>query len=334
MQKKINKKIILAAVVILAALFATYFFFLRKSGEDPNKIFASGTIETTDADMSFMANGILMIRKVNEGDTVRRGDLIAELDKREAQARLRQSVAAVETARSKFGDLRSGYRSEEIGEAEAQAAQFRANWKNQKDEAERSQRLFDGGAISRQRLDRDVTAAEMAGSQLSAAQKKVELLRGGFREKSIAAAASQLKEAEASMEAVKVIVSNHELISPMDGVVSKVFAEPGEMVAMGKPILTLTSLSRPRVKVYIPEYRIGRVMLGQKAEIVVDSFPDKKFPATVTYISPEAEFTPKTVQTAEERVKLVFAIEVTAETTEGLLKPGMPADVTIELGDE
>lgn len=334
MQMKMNKKLILVAVVVLAALFATYFFFLRKSGEDPNKIFASGTIETTDADMSFMANGILRIRKVNEGDTVRRGDLIAELDKREAEARLRQSAAAVETARSRFSDLSSGYRSEEIAEAEAQTASFRSSWKNQKEEAERSKKLFEGGAISRQRLDRDITAAEMAGSQLSAAQKKLELLRGGFREKSIDGAASQLKEAEASMAAVTVVVSNHELISPMDGVVSKVFAEPGEMVAMGKPILTLTSLNRPRVKVYIPEYKIGRVMLGQKAEIVVDSFPDKKFPATVTYISPEAEFTPKTVQTAEERVKLVFAIEVTAETTEGLLKPGMPADVTIELGDE
>jgi HlyD family secretion protein len=103
---------------------------------------------------------------------------------------------------------------------------------------------------------------------------------------------------------------------------------------MGKPVLTLTSLERPRVKVYIPEYRIGRIMLGQKADITVDSFPDKKFPATVTFISPEAEFTPKTVQTAEERVKLVFAVEVTVETTDGQLKPGMPADVTIDLSDE
>ncbi len=334
MQKRINKKLILVAVVILLAAFGAYFFFLKKSDEDPNRLFASGTIETIDADMSFLANGILMSRKVNEGDTVRRGDVIATLDKREAEARLRQSIAAVETARSKFADMSSGYRSEEIAEAEAQTAQFRASWKNQKDEAERSKKLFEGGAISRQRLDRDITAAEVASSQLSAAQKKLELVRGGFRKKSIDAAASQLKEAEAVVGAVSVVVSNHELISPMDGVVSKVYAEPGEMVPMGKPVLTLTSLERPRVKIYIPEYKIGRVMLGQKANIVVDSFPDKKFPAVVTFISPEAEFTPKTVQTAEERVKLVFAVEVTAETTEGLLKPGMPADVTIELSDE
>lgn len=334
MKKKINKKLLLGIVVGLAALFAVYTIFLKGTEEDPNRIFASGMIETTDADMSFMANGILKDRKVNEGDTVHRGELIAELDKREAEARLRQSAAAVETARSRLKDLSSGYRSQEIAEAEAQTAQFRSNWNNLKDEAKRSEKLFNGGAISRQRLDRDVTVAEVAGSQLTAAQKRLELLRSGFREKSIEASANQLKEAEASMQATEVIVSNHVLKSPMDGVVSKVYAEPGEMIAMGKPVLTLTSLNRPRVKVYIPEYRIGRIMLGQKADITVDSFPDKKFSATVTFISPEAEFTPKTVQTAEERVKLVFAVEVTSETTEGQLKPGMPADVTIDLRDE
>ncbi len=334
MQKKINKKLIPVVIVGLAALFAAYTLFLKGSEEDPNRIFASGTIETTDADMSFLANGILKDRKVNEGDTVHRGELIAELDKREAEARLRQNAAAVETARSRLKDLSSGYRSQEIAEAEAQAAQFRSNWNNLKNEAERSEKLFSGGAISRQRLDRDITAAEVAASQLNAAQKKLELLRSGFREKSIDTAANQLKESEAAMQAAEVIVSNHILKSPMDGGVSKVYAEPGEMISMGKPVLTLTSLERPRVKVYIPEYRIGRVMLGQKADITVDSFPDKKFAASVTFISPEAEFTPKTVQTAEERVKLVFAVEVTAETSEGLLKPGMPADVNIDLKHE
>lgn len=334
MKKRIDKKIIPLIIVAAAALFAAYNLFLKDNGEDPDRIFASGTIETTDADMSFMVGGILKVRRVNEGDTVRRDDLIAELDKREAQARLRQSIAAAAAAGSRLSDLSVGYREQEIAEADAMVAQFAANWKNLKSEAERSERLFSGGAISRQRLDRDKTAADVAQAQLAAARKKLELLRSGFREKSIDAAANQLKEAEAAIDAAETVVSHHDLLSPMDAVVSKVYAEPGEMVTAGKPVMTLTSLERPRVKVYIPEYRIGRVMLGQKAEISVDSFPDKKFAATVTFISPEAEFTPKTVQTAEERVKLVFAVEVTAESSEGLLKPGMPADVIIDLGHE
>ncbi|MGD9640915.1 MAG: HlyD family secretion protein, partial [Synergistaceae bacterium] len=148
MQKKMNKKLILVGIVVLASLFAAYTLFLKGTEEDPNMIFASGTIETTDADMSFMANGILKDRMVNEGDTVHLGDLIAELDSREADARLRQSAAAVETARSRLKDLSGGYRSQEIAEAEAQTAQFRSNWKNLKDEAERSEKLFNGGAIS------------------------------------------------------------------------------------------------------------------------------------------------------------------------------------------
>lgn len=119
MEKKIDKKIIPLIIIAAAALLAAYTLFLKEKGEDPDKIFASGTIETTEADMSFLANGILKDRKVNEGDTVHRGELIAELDKREAEARLRQNAAAVETARSRLKDLSSGYRSQEIAEAEA-----------------------------------------------------------------------------------------------------------------------------------------------------------------------------------------------------------------------
>ncbi len=334
MEKKTLKKIIPLIVIAVAALFAAYTLVLKNNGEDPDKIFASGTIETTDADMSFMVGGILSVRKADEGDRVIRGSIIAQLDKREAEAKLRQAEAAAETAASRLSDLNVGYRAPEIAEANAQVAQYAANWKNLKDEALRSEKLFNGGAISRQRLERDKTAAEVAEAQMEAARKKLELLRSGFREKSIDTAANQLKEAKAAVDAAKTVVSYHEMVSPMEAVVSKVYSEPGEMVPAGKPVLTLTSLEKPRVRVYVPEYRIGRIMLGQKADITVDSFPDKKFAASVTFISPEAEFTPKTVQTAEERVKLVFAVEVTAENNEGLLKPGMPADVTIDLSHE
>jgi HlyD family secretion protein len=333
-QKRKRVIVLVSLTVILAASFFLWKFrpWVEKTGKDI--IEASGTVETTDVDVAFKMPGILSHRLVNEGDPVKRGELLAELDKRDAVARFHQSEAGVNTALARLNDVKQGYRVQEIAEASAQVEQLKANWINLKGEADRSRILFDGGAISRQRYDRDMTSSAVAKAQLLAGEKRLELLQSGFRENSIKAASSQLEEAKASSEAAGTLVEDHHVSSPIDGVVSRVYIEEGEMVGSGRPVLTVTNLTRPWVRVYISEKEIGRILLGMKASVKVDSFPDREFPAKVTFISPEAEFTPKSVQTQEERVKLVFAVNVTAENPEGLLKPGMPADVTIHTGTE
>lgn len=326
-------------ITILSIVALSIFALLWKFGPwkiqpESDVLAVSGTLEATAVDISFRIPGMLAGRHVFEGDTVKQGDLLAELDKRDAEARLRQAEAAVNAAEARLKDMEQGSRSGEIAEMEARAEQARAKWVNLKEEAERSKTLFDGGAISRQRLDRDTTAADMAGAELRAVQNRVALLRDGFRENTIKASSAQLEEARAFRDTIAVALSDHYAKSPLDGVVSRTYLETGEMVAAGRAVLVVTNLDRPWVRVYIPEKEIGKLLLGSKASVKVDSFPEKKFAAKVSFISPEAEFTPKNVQTQEERVKLVFAVNVIVENPGGELKPGMPADVTILVNQE
>lgn len=290
---------------------------------------ASGTIDATEVSIAFRASGTLRTRLIEEGSLVKAGQLLAELDDRETGARLRQAEAAVQAGEARLKDMEKGYRPQEVAEAKAQVEQVQATLNNLQEESKRSDNLYQGGAISRQRLEKDQTAAAVAMQQLRSAQERLKLLQSGYRPESIAVARAQLKEAQAAAEVASVAREDMRVKSPVDGVVTRTHAEAGEILAAGRPVATVTDLSRPWVRVYIPEKRIGMVRLGAKAKIRIDTYPDREFDGQVTYVSSQAEFTPKNVQTQEERVKLVFAVNVTAENVAGALKPGMPADVYI-----
>ncbi|MFZ5510206.1 MAG: HlyD family secretion protein [Pseudomonadota bacterium] len=296
---------------------------------DARVVAASGTVDATEVNVSFRVPGVLHARPVDEGSIVTKGQLLAELDAREAGARLRQAEAAAEAMRARLRDMEQGYRPQEVAEAQAQVEQAAANLANLREEAQRSENLFKGGAVSRQRRDKDATAAAMAQEHYRAAAERLKLVRSGFRPEAISAARAQAMEAQAAVDSARIALEDLQAKSTIDGTVTRKHAESGETLAASRPVVTVTDLSRPWVRVYIPEHRIGAVKLGAPARIKVDSFPDREFTGRVTYVASQAEFTPKNVQTQEERVKLVFAVNVTAENTEGALKPGMPADVFI-----
>ncbi|MBZ0095931.1 MAG: efflux RND transporter periplasmic adaptor subunit, partial [Sulfuricella sp.] len=296
---------------------------------DDGTVFASGTMDATEIAVSFRMPGILHSRPVEEGSRVKPGELLAALDGRESVARLHQAEAAQQAAQARLKDLEQGYRPQEIAEARAQVEQARANQANLEEEARRSEALFLGGATSRQRHDKDRTAAAVSAQQLSAAQERLKLLQSGYRPETINVARAQLDEAQAAVEAARSAWEDLQVKSPVDGVVTRTHAEVGETLGAGRPVVTVTDISRPWVRVYIPENQIGKVRLGAAAKIKVDTFPNREFDGRVSYVSSQAEFTPKNVQTQEERVKLVFAVNVTLDNRDGTLKPGMPADVTI-----
>lgn len=317
---------VLAAGVVAAAL---WYFAPWTNPPDDGSVFASGTVDATEIAASFRVPGILSKRPVDEGSRVKPGELLAALDDREASARLTQVKAAAKVAQARLKDLEQGYRPQEIAEARAQVEQARANRANLEDEARRSEALFSGGATSQQRRDKDRTAAAVAAQQLSATQERLKLLQSGYRPETINAARAQFDEAQAAVEAARVNWEDLQINSPVQGVVTRKHAEVGETLGAGRPVVTVTDISRPWVRVYIPENQIGKVRLGAAARIKVDTFPDREFDGRVSYVSSQAEFTPKNVQTQEERVKLVFAVNVTLDNRDGTLKPGMPADVTI-----
>lgn len=325
-----NKKIvivgILAAVISAAALWKLAPW--DTSPED-GTVFASGTMDATEIAVSFRVPGTLLKRPVDEGSHVKPGELLAALDEREGIARLHQAEAALQAAEARLKDQERGYRSQEIAEARAQVEQARVNLANLQEEARRSEALLQGGAISQQRRDKDRTAATVAAQQLSAAQERFKLLKSGYRPETINVARAQRDEARAVLAAARVAWEDLQVRSPVEGVVTRTHAEVGETLGAGRPVATVTDIARPWVRVYIPENQIGKVRLGAAAKIKVDTFPDREFGGRVSYVSSQAEFTPKNVQTQEERVKLVFAVNVTADNPDGTLKPGMPADVHI-----
>lgn len=327
-----NKKIVIVSILAagIAALLLWKFLPWREK-QDSNTVFASGTVDATEIAASFRVPGILSKRPVEEGSHVKPGDLLAALDERELIARLHQAESAEQAAQARLKDLEQGYRPQEIAEAQAQAEQVRVNLANLEEEARRSEALFQGGATSRQRRDSDRTAAAVAVQQYRAAQERLKLVQGGYRAEVINTARAQLGEAQAAAAAARVVWEDLQVKSTVAGVVTRTHAEVGEILGAGRPVVTVTDISKPWVRVYIPENLIGKVRLGATAKVKIDTFPNREFAGRVSYVSSQAEFTPKNVQTQEERVKLVFAVNVILDNRDGTLKPGMPADVSIAI---
>jgi len=329
-----KKKMVIAAILVsVLGTLALWRLGPWSGRRDGGSVLASGTVDATEVVVSFRVAGILRDRPVEEGSRVKVGDLLGSLDDREATARLHQAEAAEQAAQARLKDLQSGYRPQEIAEARAQVELARTNLMNLEVESQRSETLFGGGAISRQRRDKDTTMAAVAVEQHRAAQERLKLLQSGYRPATIQAARAQLGEAQAAVEAARVLLEDLRVTTPVEGLVTRTHAERGETLGAGRPVATVTDISKPWVRVYIPENLIGRIRVGASARIKVDTFPGREFAGRVSYVSSKAEFTPKNVQTQEERVKLVFAVNVAMDNRGGAIKPGMPADVYIDAQD-
>lgn len=329
------RKVIIAggigAVVAAVAVVAVVRWAPWSDQADTGVLMASGTVEATQVRMAFRMPGTLVERQVDEGDDVAVSQPIAKLDQRDAEASLREAEAAVAAATAELDELTAGYRLEEIAVAQAAVEEARVTFRRLQDEAAHSRSLYDAEAISREQRDRDVTNAEAAGARLASAREHLTMLQAGYRPERIEAARARLQQAQARRTNAQIFLEDTVIHSPIEGVVTRTHTEVGETLAAGRAVATLTELGAPWVRVYISEIDIGRIRLGAKARARVDSYPGRDFPGTVTFVASEAEFTPKNVQTQEERVKLVFAVDVSLDNPEGVLKPGMPADVYIEV---
>lgn len=299
---------------------------------DRNALVASGTVEATDAQLGFQSAGKVETIQVHEGDTVQAAQVLATLDRTEAQAKRQQSAAQLDGAKARLGELESGPRREEIAQARAEADATEKSLTEAEQELSRSQRLLDGGAISKESWDKTVLSRDVARSQRDKAAEQLGLLVRGTRKEQVDAARAQVAQAEASLATADAVLKNMVIEAPFASVVTLRHREPGEVVVAGAPVLTVMNPGDRWVRIYVREDRIGAVKVGGKAKIRCDTFPDKTYDGAITFVASEAEFTPKTVQTTEERVKLVYAVKVSVQGDAAQeLKPGMPADVTLEL---
>ncbi|HEV8582447.1 MAG TPA: HlyD family efflux transporter periplasmic adaptor subunit [Thermoanaerobaculia bacterium] len=326
-----NPKKIVIPVVLLAAAGAGAWYAFGRPKEDESKLAASGTVEATETQLGFQATGRILEIAVREGDRVRAGQVVARLDPSEAESRRAQAAGQVEAARALVAELERGTRSEEIAQGRAGLAAAEDRLKNAESDYQRNQILYNGGAISREALDNSRLARDVARSQRTQAAEQVRFLVAGPSKEKIAQARAQLVQAEAALRTSEVILGNLVITSPFDGLVTVRHREPGEIVPAGSPVLTLINPADRWVRIYIKEDRVGAVHLGGRAAISSDTYPGKSYPGQVAFIASEAEFTPRNVQTTEERVKLVYAVKVRILGDPRFeLKPGLPADVRLE----
>lgn len=324
------KKVIVLALA-LAAAAAVYVYVTWRPADNPDRITVTGNIEVTEVQVSFKIAGRVAERRVDEGEQVRAGDVVATLDSTDLEQQLEIRQAELAVAEAALADLEAGSRPQEIAAARAtvQAAQSRVA--DAESSFNRIAQLRERNLTSPQDYDTARTRLDVARSQLQEAQERLKLTVEGPRKQTIQQARAKVRQAQAAVALARTQLGYATLVSPITGVVLSKNIEPGEYVVPGTPILTVGDLVNAWLRVYIPETDLGRVKLGQKVNITTDTFKDKVYPGTISFISSEAEFTPKNVQTEKERVKLVYRVKVDVKNPDMELKPGMPADATIFL---
>lgn len=318
-----------SAAALLAALAFGAHGCKRASDARPGELVLSGNIEVTDAQLGFKVPGRVAQRHVSEGQRVTAGQAIAQLDDSEQKQELalrRAELAAVQAA---LAELEAGSRPQEIAAAEAALHSFEAERERARLEFARQQELRKRDAVANREVESAQALVKVAEARVTEAGERLKLVREGPRAETIQQARARLAQARAAVELAEVRLANTRLASPLAGIVISHNVEPGEFVAAGTPIVTVADTARVWVRAYVNQTDLGRLKHGQKVAVRTDTFPGKNYEGTIGFIASEAEFTPKTVQTPKERVKLVFRIKVDVANPNDELKSGMPADVSI-----
>lgn len=325
-----KKGILIAVILIAIGIFAV--MNTRFNGRhDYGMLPLSGNVEVTESDIGFKMSGRVAELFAEEGQWVKKGDKLAVVDSSELEGEVSQSKAYLNEALARLEELKSGARPQEVEQAKANVDTAHAELSKSAKDYERAELLYKKGLISAQEVDAAKKGFDVAGPQLKRALEALSLVKEGARKEEVKAAMERVQQASAALKVSEERLKDTVLYAPVSGVILRKNMELGETVAQGMPVYTIGDLESPWIKVYVKEDKLGLIKLGQKSAVTVDSYPGKVYEGKVTYISSEAEFTPKNVQTQEERVKLVFGVKVSVKNMNDELKPGMPADVKIIL---
>jgi HlyD family secretion protein len=389
------KKRIPIIIITLAAVAAGVYAWRTGIGRTPDdRILVSGNIELTEVNIAFKTAGRLIERTVDEGDSVKKGQTIARLDRdqltaqRERQAAdlataeeqlaqsetsleweranlagdVEQAQADVATSEARLAELRNGSRPQEKQESLAAVEAAQSEVDRAKNDWDRAQTLYKNDDISTEQYDSYRNRWQSADASLKQAQQRDALVQVGPREEVIHAAEGQVEKAKGALKMAQAntleikrreqeVATRRDQItsakaglalidaqladtiaySPVDGVVLVKSADVGEVLGVGTTVVTVGDIDHPWLRGYVNETALGKIKVGSKARVTTDSYPGKVYNGRVSFISSEAEFTPKQIQTEEERVKLVYRIKIDLENPQRELKSNMPADAEIVL---
>lgn len=298
---------------------------------DNDKIELSGTIETTNIILSSQVAGNVMQVIQEEGTRINAGDTILKIDPETYILQRNQAEAQRDLAKANYDLLVKGARSEDKNQAAEGLKQTEANYQSAKTDFERIENLFNNQSVTRKQFEDAKTRLVIAEAQLNSAKQSLKKIENLARPEELDQAKAAFNASEANVNLFQKRVNDCYVLSPINGQIVKNFVRIGETVTPQSSLVKISNLSEVEVVVYIQETDLGKVKLGQKAEVFSDSYKDKAYKGKVTYISPEAEFTPKNIQTKEERTKLVFAVKIKVPNPNYELKAGMPVDAVINL---
>lgn len=332
-----KKRIAIIVFLVLLVAVASMVYIGQKRSREAEQYY-SGTIEAVESNLSFQTGGRVVRVLVQEGDAVRKGQVLAELDASELLAREEQARANLDRSLKNEEQLRAalavteGTLPEEVRRFEASLRGARDSLADARRNRDRYEELYRKKVVSEKewdavRLNFETMQARRDESEASLQQAHGNLKRIEATRKDLDAAKAHVKVSRAVLDQAQIQTAYARLICPGDGVLTSRQVEPGEVVTPGREVLTVSELARVDLKIFVDESRIGTVKPGQKVDVKVDTFPSKVFSGSVSFISPEAEFTPKIIQTHKERVKLVYLVKISVPNPGLELKTGMPADV-------
>jgi HlyD family secretion protein len=331
MSKVVLRGILLAVIVAAGVGTAAWFWHTHHGAAESSTLVLYGNVDIRQVQLAFNGTERIADLLVQEGDRVHPGQLLGELDVRRLDLAVASAAAQAQSQREVLARLEAGTRPQEIKQDRANLVAAQVEARNAERTARRQQDLVAKNLTSGEQADDARAAADAAAARRDAAAEVLALALAGSRKEDIAAARATLASLQAQLALARRSRADAELYAPGKGIVQDRLLEPGDMASPERPVYTIALTDPLWVRAYVAEPDLGKVRLGMVASVSTDSFPGKRYPGWVGYISPTAEFTPKSVETTELRTQLVYQVRVFVCNPSGELRLGMPATVRIAL---
>ncbi|CAI0707573.1 Macrolide-specific efflux protein macA precursor [Serratia entomophila] len=323
MNKKRSALIVAAIVLVAAAVYG--FWYYQQQQERPLTLY--GNVDIRTVNLGFRVDGRLASLTVDEGDAIRPGQLLGKLDDAPYRNALQQAQANVGNARAKLALLQAGYRAEEIAQVRSEMAQRQSAFSYADSFLKRQQGLWAKNATSADALEDARTARNQAQANLQAAKDKLAQYLSGNRPQEIEQAKASLAQSEAALDQAQLNLQDTRLLSPSAGTLLTRAVEPGTMLSAGGTVFTLSLTQPVWVRAYVNEINLGKAAPGTELEIYTDGRPNKPYHGKIGFVSPTAEFTPKSVETPDLRTDLVYRLRVIVTDADDALRQGMPVTI-------
>jgi membrane fusion protein YbhG len=326
----VNRRVTAVAAACAFVLAVAWYLWHAHRADDPNAALSlSGNVDVHQVELGFRVTGRISQMSVQEGDKVAAGETLAQLDRVPFATDVAAASADVAQAQAQLDKAQRGYRVEEIAQARATVEQRAADLENARVSLQRQQQLVAAGLVTHQQIDDAAARLRMSEAQLAGARDQLTLELRGSRIEDIQTQKAMLASAQARLERAQTALADATLLAPSAGIISVRAREAGAIVQAGQTVYTLTLNDPVWIRAYVPQPRLGRIKPGMAVSVSIDSMPGKHYQGTVGFISPDAEFTPKSVQTDQVRDDLVYRLRVIASDPDNVFRQGMPVTVLV-----